>query len=478
MPAKIHGLDEAQRAYEANLSPRSQSLLELERYVDGTQYAGLKSWYADAPIDERAPSVVYPIVKTAIDSNVDLLLGDTRKPQATARPDENDEALGVEGLTEDESANYDRFLCAAIRESRFWTVGRAAFAQAQAARSSATVWGLRNGRLVGTVLRARWCEPELDADGNVTRLVETYPFIAQTRVADGWRAEAKIFRRVIDAQSDTTYLPLPADASGRWFGDADWTADPARTVKHGLGFCPVVWYAHMRGPTAEGSYDGIAIHEHLLDEIRAHDYALSQRDRAALYAGDPQWTECGVEEGHNPSPGWGADGSTPATPAGGKPTRGDASANPVVAQYRSPGATGPTRKKGPGQVWTYESPDTKVDLHTLPGDALKSIADNADALKRLLCDSLAIVIMDPETVKFAAALSGKAIEALRRRQFDRVDQFREDFGDHWIKPSLGMVARIAATAHAAAPGSVLTPGVGLVAPMLAKFRGDAGEVVS
>lgn len=468
MPTKIVGQDEANRLYESAMSPRSAELLTLERYVDGTQYAGLLDWFADAPIADRAPCIVDLVVRAAIDSNVDLLLGEGRRPVLTARPDEDDTALGVEGLNEDESELYDQWLRAVQRETRFWTVAREAFKQAQAARSSATLWSLRGGRLAGSVLRARWCEPEFAADGEtVTRLVQCYPYIDTERAPDGTlRSVAKLFRRVIDERADTTYMPIPLTHEGRVPPVGAWVPDPSRTVEHGLGLCPVVWYAHMRGPLVRGDYDGTAIHESILSQIRAHDYALSQRHRAALYASDPQWTEIGVEEGYNPAP---AGPTVPrdgvaATAKGGRPTLD----NPVTGAYRTPPRAGVGRRRGVTSVWTYEDPQTRVQMHTLPGDALNAARDNATDLRVKLCESLAVVFLDPDNVKFAATLSGKALEVIRRRQLDRCDQYREDFGEHWVKPSVGMIARIV-QATGAKGGGVLTPGTKSVLPILNRF---------
>lgn len=470
MPTKIEGQDEAQAAYEANLSARACELLELERYVDGTQYAGLKDWFDDAPIWERAPCIVYPSARNAIDANIDMLLGDGRHPKLTTRPDEDETGLGVEGLGEDDSASIDRFVRAAMNEALFWVIGREAFRHAQIARSSATLWSVRAGRLCGKVMRARWCAPEFEPDeATVSRLVVEYPYVENVRTAHGVRAEARMFRRVIDAQADTTYYPQPLTREGA-APVAAWQPDPQRTAIHGLGFCPVVWYPHMRGPTAEGAIDGVALHEGVLDEIKAHDYALSQRHRAALYAGDPQWTETGVDDGHNPAPAGPPAGPNPgfggvwsAPKAGDKPT----------GAYRTPTAKQGGRRKGVGSVWTYPDAGTRVELHTLPGDALKAVTDNADALRAMLCESMAVVFLDAETVKFAATLSGKAMEALRRRQLDRCNQYRDDFGEHWIRPSAAMLLRIARQVGARGDGALLTPGVAKALPILARFGDDA-----
>lgn len=469
MPAtEILGYGEAVSALSRNLSPRARELRTLEAYVDGTQYAGLEPWEADAPMLTRAPCIVYPIVKMAIDSNVDLLLGEGRRPVVTTRPSEDDTALGVDGLGTDDSETVDRYMASAHRESRFWTVARTAFALGQGARSSATVWCARNGRLAAEVLRARWCEPQFDVHGeNVAQLVVSYPYIDTERQADGsYLARAKLYRRVIDETSDTTYLPLLADPNGRPPQLAAWSPDPARSVKHGLGFCPVVWYAHMRGPVSEATFDGNAVHELLEDEIRAHDYALSMRHSAALYAGEPQWTEIGVEQGSNPSTP--ADGNAGIAVHASRLGGPASASNPMTGTFRSPSRmTG--RKKGARHVWQYENDNAKVTLHTLPGEALKALDEHARDVRQKLCECLAVVFLDPENIKFAATLSGKALESVKRRQLDRMDIYRDDFGDGWIKPSGAMVLRISAVLGE----SLRTPGIKKALPVLRRIAAEA-----
>lgn len=431
----LEGYADAVAAIRANTSPRAQYLHTLESYVDGTQYVGRPDWFTgDAPLWERAPCIVYPIVRTAIDSNVDLVLGEGRFPSITSRPDEDDTDFDEElGLDEKVSKTLDRFIVEVSRKVCFASCMREVFGSAQGCGSGVLLVGVRGGNLFLDTTRAKWCTPTFAADGSLAQLVIEYPYLDQFQGTDGkWRVRARIYRRLIDTEKDITYLPADANVSGL---QPNWVADPAQTFAHGFGFCPAHWYPFMRGCSVVNDFDGRAIHAHLLDELRALDFILSQRHRAALYAGDPQWTEAGVELGSSPTD-TGRVMGMPGTAAGGAA----GTVNPVTTRYVDQ-TVRKGRKKSPGTVWQYEDKDVRVQLHTLPGDALKAIDEHAADLRRKIAESLAVVFTDAESMQIRE-LSGRALEALKARQLDRCDQYRSDVEDHLVLPSLNMLLRV------------------------------------
>jgi hypothetical protein len=412
MSDQIPGLEDAKKAFQKYSSARAKRLANLERYVAGTQYEGLPDWFSDTkPLWERAPCIVYPIVKAAIDSNSDLLLGDGRFPAAR-----------VDGLSGDEAEKFEKATSKVSQQARLKAASREVFAAGQGCGTACAVFGLRSGRLFIDTLLARWCEPTLAPDGSVLSIEVKYPYLAIERIEGTETWVCKLYRRTIDATADTTYKPVTVRADAQ---EPTFTID--EEVKHGFGFCPVLWFPHLKGCAAINDFDGRAIHEHLTDEIRAHDFALSQRHRAALYAGDPQWTEIGVEQGYNPTasarkaevPGaWVSEGPNPSSKA---------------------------RKKSPGTVWQYtgKNPEVKVELHTLPGDALTALDNHAKDLRSKLSESLGVVFLDLEALPNESRLSGRALESAKARQLDRVNYYRSDFGDKFILPALGMLLRIA-----------------------------------
>lgn len=466
--------EEIKRAQElvlANVSPRYLELDGLERWGDGRQYEGLADWFTDGkdapPLMERAPCVRYLVAKAAAESNVDLILGEGRFPAITSSPGEDDSVFDEDlGLDKASSKIVDRFIQILLKQCRFKPAAREVLREAQLARSCALVFCVRDGRLACNTLKAKWCTPAFVSDPNspVASLVIQYPYIEHYRDNAGkWRTRTRIYRREIDATNDVTMLPGEATPDGI---EPKWKPDPAQTFKHGFGFCPVIWYAHLKSCSTVADYDGRAIHEGHLSEIRAIDVALSMRHRAAIRCSDPQWTECGVEPGYCPTEE-GRTADVPATASGGTAGTG----NMPTGKWRSNGGTRKARKKGPGIVWQYESADVKVEQHTLPADALKAITDHAQDLRSKLGELLCHVFLDPESVKFASALSGKAMDAFRERQLSRCDQVRDDMGDKFIVPAVLMALRIVGRLLDAGQ-AIKIKGLKKTAPILKRFTRD------
>lgn len=470
MQSRLHGLaenaTEATEAARANLSPRARELETLERYATGRQYEGLPDWFDDSlPLWERAPCIVYNIAGVAIRSNCHLVLGEGRFPVITSNPGENDSE--ADGLDEATSKKVDRALSELSKRTRFRSICRQALMHAQQAKSVAIITGVRAGKPFMETVRSRWCEPKFDIHRNVVSLEIRYPYIDWQKQPDGkWKLKAKLYRRVIDAKSDTTYLPLDADKNGRDPIDSDWQPNPDLTVQHNLGFCPVHWYAHMRECSTVADYDGEAIHQEALDEIRGLDFALSQRHRAALFCGDPQIIECGVDAGHNPSGVIGRASGVPSTYAGGTETP----TNPVTGTFRDPGARA-ARLKSPGVVWQYENPATKVAYLVLPPEALGVLDAHAADLRNKIAEMLSVVILDPQNVKNTADMSGKAIEQLRARQFDRCDEIREDVEENLLLPLTKLMLRVALATK------IAIKAVAVIRDVLQRFVDDDQELM-
>jgi predicted double-glycine peptidase len=443
MQSSLFGMAEnAQQALEAaqlSLSPRARELKALEAFALGTQYEGRASWWNDdVPLWERAPCIVYLQTKAAIQSNCDLVLGTRGFPDITSNPGEDDSEAG--GLSEDESEKVDRAIDEVCRLTKFRSVSRQALEHAQQSKSIAGIVGVRKGRPFIDLVRARWCEPRFDDQGRVSSLEIRYPYLAWRKGVDGkWKLDAKLYRRVIDAKSDTVYLPIDAPKDGRDPEPGDWKPDPAKTIEgedRDLGFCPVVWYAHMKESSTVEDYDGEAIHQNILDQIQGLDFALSQKHRAALSMGDPQICEFGVEKGYNPS-GAAKSIGVAASTAGGTLSGG----NPQHGSYQETGGrTG--RVKSPGVVWQYPDLNSKVEMLTLEKGSLEELDAHATDLRNKIAESLQVVILDAQNVKSTTEISGKAVEHLRSRQFDRCDQIRDDVGDGWLIPAVLMLLRV------------------------------------
>ena len=467
--------EQAEKAMRANMTPRYCRLEAFESWVDGTQYQGLPNWWDDdcgRPLWERAPCVEYPVVDIAIRSNVDLVLGDGRFPVFSSKPGE-DESDESNGLNEDQAADLDRFVSEYHRISRFASHAREAFASAQGCGTAVALHGARDGIPFSESIPAKWATPRLGIHGEVLELEIRYPYLEEYRQPDGkWALRAKLYRRVIDAKRDITYKPADAREDG---AEPSWQEDPELTITHGFGFCPAVWYPFMRGSVPVNQIDGSPIHAGCTDEIRAHDIARSQWHRGALLS-EPQIVETGVPPGYNPTE-TGRTAIVPATEKGGAYTPGDPAhsptgSNPARGGYLDAPRGKPARKKGPGYIWQFSDPDTKVSVLTYPGDALKAQEDNARDLRIKLQEALCVVFLDPESIKFAATTSGKALEAIKQKQIDRCAMFRDDLRDGFFLPSLDVQMRVAQKLGK----GLRVPGIEKALPLLTKFSGEPSDV--
>lgn len=427
MTDEILGLNEAASLVRRIQSPRYIALDRLERFVETTHYEHLPNfWNSDVPLMERAPCIADTVVAQGISSNTDLVLSDYRFP-VLCDDDADDDSESVAALA------------TLVKQAGLKRAFRESFSEAQGCGTSVLILGVRGGKPVCDSVKAKWCEPKFDVGGVVAEMVICYAFTRTERDGNAYRAVPYLYRRKIDATRDVTYKPhrLLADTDPelvKWVEDSDLSRD------HELGVCPVVWYRHMVGISSVEQIDGKAIHRLLLDELQAHDWALSMRHRAAIKLGEPQICEIGVSPGFNP------------TEAGRTERIAGAPGNPVALNPSAPIAGGSyvnpsesrdgSRKKGVGFIWQYPNEKARVEMLALPPGSLEALDEEAADLRNKLNSAMAIVTLDPENIKFAATTSGKALETLKQRQLDRCDQYRDDLADNLIRPVIDMMILI------------------------------------
>lgn len=471
MDFQFQGVEQAQKAFNANVSPRYVRLEKLESWTLGTQYRGRPDWFTggpqEKPLWERAPCVVYPVVDVAISSNTDLVFGEGRFPEFSTKPGEDEEEED-NGLNEDDSAIIDRFLREHHKLSHFTAHCRAAFDAAQGCGTAIEIQGHRDGVPFAELIPAKWGNPKFKSDQKTVASLEIrYPYIEEYKNSEGkWAVRAKLYRRVIDEQSDTTYFPADANEQGT---EPNWRKDPEQTVDHMLGFCPVVWYPFMRGCVPVNVIDGKAIHGLLTDEIQQYDIAYSQWHRCILYA-EPKLCEIGVTPGYNPTQ-VGRTAIVPETEFGGDPRKGD-NVGQVRGVYDLGQSAQGARRSGPGYVNQYVSPDTKVEYLSPDASTLKAQEEHCLDLLHKIEDSMCVVLPKPAEFKFAGSVSGKSIEMIRARQYDRCDKYRDDLADHFLRPSINMQLRIAARVGTA----LKVPGIAKALKVLATLDTDNDEI--
>lgn len=494
-PATLVDADKAIAALRASASQRFLRLDMLERYVKGTQYEGREPFFSDGdtPLLERAPYIVFQVVQSAIRSHASMVLGQGRFPSITANPGEDDEEDGGDddgageddsdddgappssrkpaktkpsaragaaakdgsgfGLDEEDSATIDRLIRKISKQVKLPLAAAKDLRRAMGCGSSVAIVSVKRGRLCITIAPAKNCEPRRDNPSDpdeVTSLEFKYPYTEEYKNDQGKPAlRCKIYRRVIDAQTDTVYHPLDATKDGKDIPLSEWK--PKQQVKHALGFCPVRWYKYMADEDGVACPDGHAIHELLLDEITGLDFTVSQRQRAVLYTTDPIITEIGVDAGFSPTsliaaPTAGFALSPEMAMKLGPDAHGVSAIERLNSQWRQPnrGAGKMGRKRAPGMAYQYPVGAT-VSFLTLPGDALTASSNWSGELETKLKEWLSWVPLDPEAMTGAAGLSGKALELLLKRQIDYDLEVRTDYGDHGLLPLVDLLLRVAYT---------------------------------
>lgn len=465
MKVDVRSVERAQRVFAANVSPRAQRLDWLERYANGTQYEGRPSFWDDSvPLQERAPCIVVPIPERAAESNVDLCFGEGRAPTFAIVASEEDAVFDARlGISEDDAETVTRFIGKVCDQADLTMAAGDLLHWAQIHGTTCAIACAKNGELCVDREDAKWVTPTFEPnDPDCVASVEIrYPFLEDyTDDAGQLCKRCMLYRRVIDSERDVCYHPAPASENGKE-PDA-WIEDFDKTTSHGLGFCPVRWYRFgKRG--ASRALDGQAIHALMTDEVDAYNFARSQIHRASLYASDPQIIEIGVEPEHKQAP-TGRPASIYLGPGDDPNNENWILYGPHNRPVKQGGGT--ATRRGPGVTWRYPEHESRVDLLTLPGDALKPAEDNAAKLYATIKEMLGVVFVDPEHTKLGADISGRALEWLHSKQIDRCNRIRKDFARRMLVPLLHMLLRIALKSK----GALYIPGLDKAKKLLERFE--------
>jgi len=418
-------------------TPRYREIEQLDDHITGKIYAGRPSFFVDdgTPLLERRPCVRYPIVKIAIRSHGDMVLGEGKWPRIKVR---KSDAISDEQRKDLESL-YAEIVEVAELRSRM----REQLELAMGQRSACVVACVRRGKVGVQVFAGKACTLERDANGDPVKLTVEYPYLEEfkdPRDGNKWTWRTMLYRREVDETNDNVYVPVEATQDG---SARPSVVDKKKSKAHGLKFCPVEWYAFMPPGGHDDALDGVAIHQELLEDTVTLDITISQRSRAAHYAGDPQIWEAGLARDEKPAPS-GRGFSGVVLDQNGKPTGYSVGGAPST----------PGRKKGAGVVWSSTSDTYKVGILTLPGDALQALDDNVTDLARRIGLAMAYVDLEPQKAHSGEKSSGRALEILLKPQVEFDGRIREDFGEHGLCAVLSLILRVAHVTHNKQPGGV------------------------
>ena len=259
---------------DPDASARARRLDIMRRVLDGTLYDVLPYEFHDertgageyVPLRRRRPSVRYALARIVVEDSVALLFSEGHFP-TIASADAGAQAL-LGRVARDCRLNQV-MVEAAIRGS----VG-----------SSAILMRILRGRVFLDVMDTTWLSPVWDPEEPDTLLhvTERYKVPGVELAALGYEVAdpgaAYWFMRRWDGEDETWFVPRAVGALGNAVVDA------GRSVRHGLGFVPVVWIKNLPGGVG---VDGACTFRAAVETGIEIDYQLSQAGRGLKYSSDP-----------------------------------------------------------------------------------------------------------------------------------------------------------------------------------------------
>ena len=196
------------------------------------------------------------------------------------------------------------------------------------------------------------------------------------------------FRREWDAQEERWFLPWKVrdDSAGP-------VVDKAKTVRHGLGFVPMVWVLNL---PAGDEIDGACTFKGALNNSIEINYQLSQAGRGLKYSSSPTL---------------------------------------VVKQNDAM----PGQKKAVGDALVVPT-DGDAKLLEIGGDAAKAVIDYTREIRKLALESVGGSRADSD--KLSAATSGRAMEMMNQSLIWLADKLRISYGEGALLKVLKMIARL------------------------------------
>lgn len=263
---------------DPDYSPRSRSLEILRRVLNGTLYDVLPYQFHEErgaggeyiPLRMRRPSVRYALSRVVVEDSVSLLFSEGHFPTVDCADPV------VRG-----------FLADMVKETQLNQVMTDAAVKGSVG-SVAILMRVLSGRIFYDVLDTPFLTPTWNpqAPDTLLRVTERYKVPGSVLSSSGYTIpDPSIdywFARTWDADVETWFIPTPVGGNG------EGSVDENRTVRHGLGFVPIVWVRNLPGPSASGdASDGACTFRAAVETQIEIDYQLSQAGRGLKYSSDP-----------------------------------------------------------------------------------------------------------------------------------------------------------------------------------------------
>ena len=376
---------------DSDMPARTATLNALSLVLTGEQYSVLQHPFSkersDAgeyiPLDQRRPSVRTGICRTVVDDSVSLVFGEDHFPAVTA--DDDGTVSTVADLIR-EASLPEGMLSAATMGAvgsiavMLQVIERRPLFAVMPTANLTPAWQKARPKLLASVTE------RYKVKGSDLR-VQGYAIPDQQMAATFW------FQRVWDDQMETWFIPQTlADATAGKAPAIDTAA--GRTVRHGLGFVPIVWIRNLPGGTDP---DGACTFAAAIDTVIEADYLLSQSGRGLKFASDPT----------------------------------------LVIKDPSAGITGAPARTGGSATALTLPPEGDAHLLEINGAAAKTVLEQVRYLRSLALEAIHGNRSDSDRV--TAAQSGSAIVLMHQSLIWLAGRLRQSYGEHGLLELLRMV---------------------------------------
>lgn len=211
---------------------------------------------SDMPRSMRKPVAPLGIVRNIVSRFTGLLFSNRKQPRI---------AVPGDPKTED-------YLQAMIKSGAFWPAWIQARNHGGSMGSACVGFRFVQGKCMFEALDPRWTTPEFTGRGykEPSKLTVQYTYSREVKDENGkYRAVWYWYRRVIDADTDTVWVPVKCKDK-----EPNWEYTQKNTVRHGLGFVPYEWIQNLQDdddcdgdPDCSGCYDLVNVIDQLLAEV-------------------------------------------------------------------------------------------------------------------------------------------------------------------------------------------------------------------